>query len=200
MEDAMEDAMDTDAPASANPEDPNDIRHFLQAVGAVRRLEHKQAEVDPPRPRAKALQRLRDEEEALRELAISPFTACEAQPGDELRFLRPGLDPRILRDLRRGRFRVQDELDLHGMYLREAHEAVVDFLVMARQEGHLCLRIIHGKGLRSRSRGPVLKGSLDYWLRQRDDVLAFCSARPREGGTGAIYVLLRRSAPPRWRG
>lgn len=176
--------------------DPNDVGHFLRAIGEVRRLEHDRADVRGPRPSARAHQRRKDDRAVLHDLLSDPVNATDLQPGDELRFMRPGLSRRVFRNLKRGQYRIQQELDLHGLFASEARRMVAEFLNDARSEGHLCVRVIHGKGLRSRQQGPVLKGLLDHWLRQREDVLAFCSARPADGGTGAVYVLLRR-APPR---
>jgi len=174
-------------------EDPNDLGHFLRAIGDVRRLEHDQAEVPLPPPPPLARKRREDDLAVLQDLLSDPVNATDLQPGDELRFVRPGVSRRVFRNLKRGHYRVQQELDLHGLFASEARRAVAAFLNEARSEGHLCVRVVHGKGLRSRPQGPVLKGLLDHWLRQRDDVLAFCSARPADGGTGAVYVLLRRA-------
>jgi DNA-nicking Smr family endonuclease len=88
---------------------------------------------------------------------------------------------------------VAAELDLHGMTSELARSALREFMAECRRRDHRCVRIIHGKGRGSSNRGPVLKGKVNRWLRQRDDVLAFCSARPVDGGTGALYVLLRHS-------
>jgi len=173
-------------------EDPNDIGHFLRAIGEVRRLEHDRADVRPPAPAARAVKRREDEVAVLHDLLSDPVNATDLQPGDELRFVRPGVSRRVFRNLKRGQYRVQEELDLHGLFAGEARRTVAAFLGEARAAGHLCVRVVHGKGLRSRQQGPVLKGLLDHWLRQRDDVLAFCSALPAHGGTGAVYVLLRR--------
>lgn len=177
-------------------DDPNDPRHFLSAIGEVRRLKHDRAEVRPPRPRARAEKRREDDRAAVRDLLSDPVGATEIQPGDELRFLRSGLNPRILRNLKRGHYRLQDELDLHGLFASEARQVVAAFLNEAQAHSRLCVRIVHGKGLRSRQQGPVLKGLVDHWLRQRDDVLAFASARPVDGGTGAVYILLKRARVP----
>jgi DNA-nicking Smr family endonuclease len=174
-------------------EDPNDIAHFLRAIGNVRRLEHDGADVRPPAPTARAVKRREDEVAVLRDLLSDPVNATDLQPGDELRFVRAGVSRRVFRNLKRGQYRVQEELDLHGLFAGEARRTVAAFLSAARADGHLCVRVVHGKGLRSRQQGPVLKGMLDHWLRQRDDVLAFCSAPPADGGTGAVYVLLRRA-------
>jgi DNA-nicking Smr family endonuclease len=89
---------------------------------------------------------------------------------------------------------MDSELDLHGLRADEAKRAIAAFLAEALARGARCVRIVHGKGLRSKGDGPVLKQRLDGWLRRRDDVLAFCSARREHGGTGAVYVLLRASS------
>jgi DNA-nicking Smr family endonuclease len=177
-------------------EDPNDPGHFLRAIGEVRRLRHDLADVRAPPPRPHAEKHREDERAVLRDLLSDPVSATDLQPGDELRFLRAGVSRRVFRNLRRGQYRVQDELDLHGLFASEARRAVSTFLNDARSASRLCVRIVHGKGLRSRQQGPVLKGLLDHWLRQRDDVLAFSSARPADGGTGAVYVLLKRHTSP----
>ncbi|WP_024325775.1 Smr/MutS family protein [Thioalkalivibrio sp. AKL19] len=173
-------------------DDPNDFEEFLQAIGNVRRLHSDRAEVRPPRPAPRARQRDADEARAHADWLSDPLNAADLQPGDELRFARPGISQRVFRKLRGGHYRIQDEIDLHGLFADEARRAIGLFLDDARHNGALCVRIVHGKGLRSRQKGPVLKGLTDHWLRQRDDVLAFSSARPADGGTGAVYVLLKR--------
>ncbi|WP_019626075.1 Smr/MutS family protein [Thioalkalivibrio sp. ALJT] len=177
-------------------DDPNDSDEFLQAIGHVRRLHSDRADVHPPRPPARALQRDADEAQAHADWLSDPLGTTDLQPGDELRFARPGISQRVFRKLRGGHYRIQDELDLHGLFADEARRAVGMFLDDARCNGALCVRIVHGKGLRSRQQGAVLKGLTDHWLRQRDDVLAFCSARPADGGTGAVYILLKRPRNP----
>ncbi|WP_018870569.1 Smr/MutS family protein [Thioalkalivibrio sp. ALgr3] len=171
---------------------PSDFDEFLRAVGPVRRIHSDRAEKDTPRPPARAAQRDRDEEQARLDWMSDPLEFGDLQPGDELRFSRAGISQRVFRKLRGGHYRIQDELDLHGLFADEARQAVAGFIDEARADDRLCVRIIHGKGQRSSPRGPVLKGLTDHWLRQRDDVLAFCSARPADGGTGAVYVLLKK--------
>jgi DNA-nicking Smr family endonuclease len=117
----------------------------------------------------------------------------EVQPGDELLFRRAGVPETVLRRLRRGQYRVEAEIDLHGMTVSEAAARLGDFLREARAHGLQCVRVIHGKGLRSGTRGPVLKNTVNALLRRSDPVLAFASARPLAGGTGATLVLLSRS-------
>jgi DNA-nicking Smr family endonuclease len=114
------------------------------------------------------------------------------ETGEEIYYCREGLQQTVLRKLKRGQFRVSAFLDLHGMTVTIARQALAHFLQIARRDNITCVRIIHGKGNRSRHKGPILKHKVNHWLRQRDEVLAFCSARPVDGGTGAVYVLLRR--------
>jgi DNA-nicking Smr family endonuclease len=110
---------------------------------------------------------------------------------DTLTFRRPGVRDRTLRQLRRGLYPIEDHLDLHGLSQAEARESLGDFLAYSRGAGYRCVRIVHGKGYRSGARGPILKISVNAWLRRHADVMAFTSARPIDGGAGAVYVLLR---------
>ncbi|MGH8503098.1 MAG: Smr/MutS family protein, partial [Gammaproteobacteria bacterium] len=113
------------------------------------------------------------------------------QPGDALQYCRPGVRKTVMRKLKKGQYRVGAELDLHGLSARSAQAALTGFIQDARAADTRCVRIIHGKGRRSSNRGPVIKPLAGAWLRRREDVLAFCSARPVDGGTGALYVLLK---------
>jgi DNA-nicking Smr family endonuclease len=97
-----------------------------------------------------------------------------------------------MRKLARGNFSVQDEIDLHGMTVPEAKEALQEFVGECELKGLTCIRVVHGKGLGSGNRGPVIKNKVNKWLRQWNAVLAFVSARQVDGGTGAVYVLLRK--------
>ncbi len=115
----------------------------------------------------------------------------ELASGEELLFMRPGIQHEALRKLRRGEWLAQAELDLHGLTSDSARLAVAEFLHACRLRNLRCVRIIHGKGLSSRNREPVLKLKLKNWLAQRDEVLAFCQARPADGGGGAALVLLK---------
>ena len=115
----------------------------------------------------------------------------DADAVDETSFLRPGLNRQTLRKLRRGHWVTRHELDLHGMTSDEARASLVQFLSAARDKGARCVRIIHGKGMSSKNREPVLKNKVRNWLMQRDDVLAFTEASPAEGGGGAVLVLLK---------
>ncbi|MDT0499150.1 Smr/MutS family protein [Algiphilus sp. W345] len=133
-----------------------------------------------------------DELAALREsLEMVPEDALIAS-GEVLNYRMPGVQDSVFRRLRRGGYRIGDELDLHGLNAEKARLAVHVFLAQCQDRDVRCVRIIHGKGLRSSNDGPVLKRSIDGWLRRRKDVLAFHSARPHDGGAGAVYVLLRK--------
>jgi DNA-nicking Smr family endonuclease len=129
----------------------------------------------------------------LRESLAIGADLYEVQPGDELLFRRAGVPETVLRRLRGGQYRVEDEIDLHGMTASEAAARMGDFLRSARTREQRCVRVIHGKGLRSGNRGPVLKNTVNALLRRSDAVLAFASARPVAGGTGATLVLLSRT-------
>jgi DNA-nicking Smr family endonuclease len=145
-------------------------------------------------PRRKPIpeQRLRDERAALADSLSDHITwDIGVETGEELVYLRNGLSPQTLRKLRRGHWVIQDELDLHGHTSIEARELLVGFLNACLRHGARCVRIIHGKGLRSKNREPVLKTKVANWLIQRDEVLAFCQARQVDGGGGAVMVLLK---------
>jgi DNA-nicking Smr family endonuclease len=165
---------------------------FLDAIGPVRRIEVEEAAPAAPKPSPRPRQREADERQALRDLQSNPFEFGADTLGDGLEYLAEGLAPRILKRLKRGLFAVQDEIDLHRMSAALAEDCIRVFLAEAESRGLRCVRIVHGKGLRSKDATPVLKQLTDRMLRQRSDVLAYASARPAEGGTGAVVVLLRR--------
>jgi DNA-nicking Smr family endonuclease len=173
--------------------DEEDAALFRAAVGDAvpLRTPPRRAPTAVPEP-AVPVQSLLDEHAALREsldAALDPDSALET--GEEAAFLREGLSRQVLRKLRRGHWVVQDELDLHGMTRPEAREAVAAFIRDAVRRARRCVRIVHGKGLGSKNREPVLKGKVRVWLAQREEVLAFCQAPAPQGGSGAVLVLLR---------
>jgi DNA-nicking Smr family endonuclease len=169
-----------------------DQRLFAEAIGPVRRLaaDDRVAE-SRPLPAPEPLQSLLDEARVPGELMHSAIDPAAIEVGEEISYLRDGLSPKLLRQLKRGHFSIADEIDLHQMNAAVARAVIKEFLDDNKRLGQLCVKIIHGKGLRSRAEGPVLKRMVDGMLRQRADVLAFASARPAEGGTGAVIVLLR---------
>lgn len=170
-----------------------DVELFRQAIGPVRSLnDDERVDAAGPKPQARPLQHLRDEAQVLEELARIPLDAVAMASGEVLSYLRDGHDPRLLKRLRSGAIAVQDEVDLHALRLPAARRLLLDFLAEAVRRDIPCVRVIHGKGLRSAA-GPVLKALVDRTLRQHGAVLAFCSARERDGGTGATVVLLKIS-------
>ncbi len=171
--------------------DDNDSLFHKAAKGA-RKL--KQDRIAPHKPRRKPIpqQHQLDEEAVMHSLLSDEYDPVEVETGDELLFTRPGIQQRVFRKFRRGQYAIEAELDLHGRVVVEAREMVSDFLRQAQASGKRVVRIIHGKGLSSEGKLPVLKGKVNSWLRQKEIVLAFCSARKNDGGTGAVYVLLKR--------
>jgi DNA-nicking Smr family endonuclease len=165
---------------------------FRDAVGSVRPVRTRRVALEPPAPPATARFSRADDAAVLAESLSRDAPEVGLESGDELNFSRAGISTATLRELRRGKYRIQDELDLHGLTAKEAKEALLRFMADALGRRLRCVRIIHGKGLRSGARGPVLKVKLNKWLAQWDSVLAFVSAPQRDGGTGAVYVLLRR--------
>lgn len=176
---------------TTGPVNQDDVRLFRAAIGEVRVLAPVAAPpaADRPAPRPRMFET--DESAVLGELLDADFDPAVLEVGEELSHLRNGYPPRLLRQLKRGQFSVQDEIDLHHMNAAAAQTSIADFLAAAKHRGLRCVRIIHGKGLRSKATGPVLKALTDRLLRRRDDVVAFASARPAQGGTGAVIVLLR---------
>jgi DNA-nicking Smr family endonuclease len=172
---------------------PEDVHLFRQEVGdAVALPPSNRAAPALPRVKPLPLQRLKDDKQVLIDSLSDPQDILDHwETGEELFFARPGVPAAALRKLRRGGWVIQAELDLHGLRSDEARLALAEFLLHCSRQDCRCVRIIHGKGLRSRNREPVLKHKLRHWLSQRDDVLAFCQARPHDGGSGAAIVLLR---------
>lgn len=166
---------------------------FRQAAGQVRPLAvPAQAALKTDKPRPLPLQRQRDEEAALQEAISDEFDASTLLETDEhLSYRRAGIGPDVTRKLRRGDWAIQGQLDLHGLRTEDAREALGQFIREAQKQGLRCVRVVHGKGLGSPGKTPVLKGRVQSWLAQKKEVLAFVQARPAEGGAGALVVLLQ---------
>jgi DNA-nicking Smr family endonuclease len=181
----------TTLPGDENPDDDaDDTRLFQDAVRGVRPLRQRTVAPRPPRAPPHARFTRADRAAVLKESLETEGADPQLAGGDELVFRRPQVQPAVLRKLRRGEYRVQREIDLHGLTAAEAKAALRQFLVGALEQQVRCVRIIHGKGLRSGHRGPVLKVAVNGVLRRTGAVLAYVSARPVDGGTGAVYVLL----------
>lgn len=164
---------------------------FRQAMQEVKPLEQNHAPVVKPKPKAKAVFTRADEENVLLEAIESDIQESEFESGEVLTYARPGVQKRVMRRLRKGEFKVQRVCDLHGETVATAKVILVDFLKCCQRDEIKCVRIIHGKGKRSGNMGPVIKPKVNRWLRLWDNVVAFHSARIEDGGTGAIYVLLK---------
>jgi DNA-nicking Smr family endonuclease len=169
---------------------------FQEAMAGVSRLVDPRGSAPPPLPREPRV--VTDDSEALARLAelVSGEGPFDFSDGDEyIEGAAPGVNRRLLSALRRGDFAVQGHIDLHGMSRADAKEAVDGFLTASRRAGKRCVLVIHGRGLNSKDHIPVLKEQLKVWLQRGRigrSVLAFTTARPHDGGAGALYLLLRR--------
>ncbi|HZW12338.1 MAG TPA: Smr/MutS family protein [Noviherbaspirillum sp.] len=174
-------------------ESRRDAELFRRTVGDVAPLpSHGKVESSIPRPLPIPRQRMADEQAALEESLSDEFNVDTLLDTDhELSYARRGIGPDILRRLRRGHWVIQAQLDLHGMRREEAREALAEFLRNSVKRGMRCVRIIHGKGLGSINKEPVLKSKVRSWLVQKEEVIAFCQARAADGGSGALVVLLK---------
>lgn len=164
---------------------------FREHMRDVKRLHAKERHSSRPKPRPTARFTRADQQEVLRESLMPPADETALSTGDELSFRRPHVPEAILTKLRRGHYAVDAEIDLHGLTSLEAKAALRDFITEAVERRMTCVRVVHGKGRRSGPRGPVLKNMVNHWLQRSNAVLAFGSARAVDGGSGAIYVLLR---------
>ncbi len=160
-----------------NPENDQDL--FQQEVGDVKRLNHNQAFV---KQSGTGLKRVPEQDEL----------DSKVESGEVLRFLRSGIQTTVLQKLRRGQFPVEATLDLHGLTTTEANDQLYRFVQHSQSLGRQAVRIVHGKGHGSKGQQPILKTKINQWLREFPVVLAFCSSRSRDGGTGAVDVLLRK--------
>jgi DNA-nicking Smr family endonuclease len=170
---------------------------FVRAAGDVKPLrehhaKHRRVHLAPEQPPPVPVQQRMDEQRVLQEALSDEFDATTLLDIDEaLSFRRPGVGVDVTRKLRKGGWSIQGEIDLHGLRRDEAREALSAFLRDAGKRGWRCVRIVHGKGLGSPGKTPVLKGKVQSWLMQKDEVLAFVQARADEGGAGAVVALLR---------
>ncbi|WP_255990361.1 Smr/MutS family protein [Chitinolyticbacter albus] len=175
----------------AAPPPPSDHELFVAAMAGARPISWDRYIHPPKRPSPWPLQRWQDEARVMSEAMSDFWPWDELESGEELLYLRPGMKLNTLKRLRRGEWVVQAELDLHGHTVDTGRLAVAEFLLACRHRNQRCVRVIHGKGLGSKQKQPVLKLKLKNWLAQRDEVLAFAQARSVDGGSGAVLVLLK---------
>ncbi len=168
---------------------------FIRAAGAVKPLPDKRKLHHKPAPKMPiAMQYQHDEKAVLKEAISDEFDVSTLLETDEhLSFRRPGIGTDVTRKLRRGDWSIQRQLDLHGLRRDDAREALGIFIREAHKHGIRCVRVVHGKGLGSPGKAPVLKSRVHSWLVQKNEVLAFVQAKPADGGAGALVVLLMAS-------
>ncbi len=190
-------AAEAAAQAAAARKREADQNLFSRAIGATQPLRHRAAvPLAPERPAPIPVQHQRDEERVLRESLSDEFDVTTLLDADDaMSFRRPGIGTDVTRRLRAGEWSIQHQIDLHGLRTEEAREALGAFVREAGRQGLRCVRVVHGKGLGSPGRQPVLKAKVQRWLIQKKEVLAFVQAKPAEGGAGALVVLL--APPPR---
>lgn len=170
---------------------------FARAAGKVAPLRHPpRVLLTPDQPPPVPVQLELDERRVLAESISDEFDASTLLDVDDaLSFRRPGVGLDVTRKLRKGHWSIQREIDLHGLRRDDAREALAEFIREANRHGVRCVRVVHGKGLGSPGKAPVLKGKVQSWLVQKKEVLAFVQARGDEGGAGALVVLLKPAGP-----
>jgi DNA-nicking Smr family endonuclease len=170
----------------------DEVTCFRELMDGVQPIRSDRVVHHLPKPPPHPVQTRKDEARVMEMLLHTPYDIDDLQPGEVINFYRPGIQKTILRKLRKGHYQIGAEIDLHGLTASMAVEALTQFLKQLDHTQARCVRIIHGKGHRSGNQGPVLKPLVCNWLTRCDQVLAFCSARHVDGGTGALYVLLKR--------
>ena len=180
------------AQARAEKQAASDKDLFIKAAGAVKPLPDKRRHHHKSAPKVPTTMRYQSDEQAVLKEAISDEfdVSTLLDTDDQLSFRRPGIGTDVTRKLRRGDWSIQRQLDLHGLRRDDAREALSLFIHEARRQGIRCVRIVHGKGLGSPGKTPVLKHRVLSWLAQKQEVLAFVQAKPADGGAGALVVLL----------
>jgi len=172
----------------------DDMALFREAVGEVRSVNNDRIESES-RPATPLLRNAEQDEKSVMDSLLSELSETDfLETGEHLSYTQAGVQRSVLRKLKSGRYSLQSEIDLHGLTVNEARQELSDFLRAAQERRHLCVRVIHGKGRKQAERSPRLKPAVNQWLQRNKQVLAFCSARINDGGTGAVYVLLRRPA------
>jgi DNA-nicking Smr family endonuclease len=165
---------------------------FTRAIGQVQPIAAKpRVQVNIPAPVPRRLQQDIDDAAALQESMSDEFDVSTLlDVDDQMSFRRPGIGTDVTRKLRKGEWSIQGQIDLHGLRSDEARSAVGQFIRDAKRMGWRCVRVVHGKGLGSPGKEPVLKSKVQRWLVQKNEVLAFVQAKPSDGGAGALVVLL----------
>ncbi|MDB2705046.1 Smr/MutS family protein [Pseudomonadota bacterium] len=172
--------------------DEDEIDLFRAEMRDAKPLQHDRLLHIRPKPKAKVLEHAQNIDRSNSD-PFSDMFAPEAVGNEEyLEYRGPGIQHRVFSKLRSGKIHIEAELDLHGLTLAMAEPSLADFIQQCQQQQIRCVRVIHGKGWSSKDNKPVLKTKLNLWLRESEIVLAFCSATVADGGTGAVYILLKR--------
>ncbi|MFZ2171629.1 MAG: Smr/MutS family protein [Methylococcaceae bacterium] len=165
---------------------------FRQAIGKVRTVISDKVLLTPAnKPKPYPVTISADSDAAVWKQGVATLEVESVGLEDSMGYIAPGLQNNVLKKLRRGYFGLDAEIDLHGLNSNDAKRQLLHFLHSCVEDGYRCVHIVHGKGYRSTDKHPVLKNNLNLWLRQHNDVQAFCSASPKNGGTGAVVVLLQ---------
>ncbi len=170
----------------------SDAEVFQSLIGHVRKFAPVATPAQPPLPVPDAAMSRADEAQVITELFQLPDDAARIDGSEHISYLADGHSPKLMRQLKRGQFRISEEFDLHHLSASAAKKYLHQYLHEARDAGKLCVLVIHGKGLRSGDSGAVLKSMVDFELRRRKDVIAFNSAPAGLGGAGAVIILLQR--------
>lgn len=165
---------------------------FREAVGEVRSVDHDRVDSTKPAPAPVVRHSEHDDRSVMQSLLEDLSESDFLETGEHLSYTQPGVQRGVLKKLKSGKYSIQSEIDLHGLTVEEARQELSAFLKEARERRHLCVRVIHGKGRKTAERAPRLKPAVNQWLQRNKAVLAFCSARMNDGGTGAVYVLLKK--------
>jgi len=175
-----------------NPLSDDDKALFRDAVGEVRSVDNDKVPDTSARPAPIVRSGDRDDRSVMESLLTELDENDLLETGEHLSYTANGVQNSVLRKLKSGKYAIQAELDLHGLYLRDARTELGAFLKHSQERRLLCVRVIHGKGRKQADKVPRMKPAVNQWLQSNKNVLAFCSARANDGGTGAVYVLLKR--------
>jgi len=175
-----------------NPLSDEDRALFRDAVGEVRGVNNDKAQDTTSKPAPNVRSAKKDDRSVMESLLSELGENDLLETGEHLSFTAPGVQNSVLRKLKSGKYAIQAEIDLHGMRLNEAKQELGAFLKESQLRRLLCVRIIHGKGRKQADKAPRMKPAVNQWLQSNKSILAFCSARANDGGTGAVYALLKR--------
>jgi len=183
--------------SAKKPISDDDSALFRDAVGEVRAVNNDRVDLSTQKPKPKTTStpsREADDASVMQSLLDELSENDLLETGEHLAYTAPGVQRSLLKKLKSGRYSLQAEIDLHGYTVNEARTLLSEFLKTSREQRRLCVRIIHGKGRKTADKAPRLKPAVNQWLQRNKGVLAFCSARDNDGGTGAVYVLLKRGS------